>query len=48
LPIIQPAKKSRHLDQVLAGLDEAGLKATVETVDYEFQRNGNQLLRVKW
>jgi len=38
---------SPHLDGVLAAFDgRADLAARVETVDYEFQRGGNQMLRL--
>jgi hypothetical protein len=38
---------SRHLGTVIDGLIESGFEATVERVDYEFQRGGNQMLRVR-
>jgi len=40
-------QRSRHLDSVMARLAEAGYKLTLETVQYEFQRGGNQMLRVQ-
>lgn len=39
--------RSRHLDPVLAQLAELGYAATIERVDYEFQRGGNEMLRVR-
>ncbi len=38
--------KSRHLDGVVGRLREARLTAEVVRVPYEFQRGGNQMLRV--
>ena len=38
--------RSRHLDPVLAQLADLGYAATIERVDYEFQRGGNEMLRV--
>ncbi|UCH35917.1 MAG: SAM-dependent methyltransferase [Armatimonadota bacterium] len=40
------ARKSRHVEAVRARLTAAGYSVTVETVPYEFQRRGNQLMRV--
>ncbi len=40
------AKTSPHLDPVCAGLREAGCAVSIERVPYEFQRGGNQMLRV--
>jgi hypothetical protein len=40
------SRKSPHLEGVLAGLREAGFEAGIETVPYEFQRGGNEMLRV--
>jgi len=37
---------SRHLSCVIEGLKTLGLDARVEQVPYEFQRGGNQMLRV--
>lgn len=39
-------RRSRHLDPVLARLRNEGLVAIVERVDYEFQKGGNEMLRV--
>ncbi len=41
------ARPSRHLAQVLAGLATEHCLAETVTVDYEFQRGGNQLLRLR-
>jgi len=40
------ARKSRHLDAALVRLSQADLVAEVTTVDYEFAKGGNQMLRV--
>jgi hypothetical protein len=40
------SRPSRHLAAVLTRLQEAGLAAEIQTVSYEFQRGGNQMLRV--
>jgi hypothetical protein len=37
---------SRHLPAVTAALSAAGRKVTIEAVNYEFQKGGNQMLRV--
>ena len=39
--------RSFHLDPVRERLYEAGLTASVERVEYEFQRGGNEMLRVR-
>jgi hypothetical protein len=39
--------RSRHLDQVLALLAAEGYAASVERVNYEFQKGGNEMLRVR-
>jgi hypothetical protein len=40
------SKTSRHLDAVIRILSARGYAATVVSVDYEFQRGGNQMLVV--
>jgi hypothetical protein len=40
------AIKSRHLSAVCARLAAAGCTVSIETVPYEFQRGGNQMMRV--
>lgn len=40
-------RRSRHLEPLIAALHGAGLSAEVERVDYEFQRGGNEMLRVR-
>jgi hypothetical protein len=40
------SKKSAHLDATLTGLQSEDYYVTVETVSYEFQKSGNQMLRV--
>ncbi len=41
------AKKSRHLEPTLSQLKDGGFDVKVETVPYEFQKGGNQMLRVR-
>jgi hypothetical protein len=41
------AQPSAHLQPVLQALRDLGFEALVQTVPYEFQRSGNQMLRVK-
>ena len=38
--------RSRHLPALMQDLASAGFEARVEQVDYEFQRGGNEMLRV--
>lgn len=46
-PILElGSRKSRHLDAVVAKLQEVGFQVTIDTVPYEFQKGGNQMLRV--
>lgn len=40
------AVKSRHLKTVMSGLAEAGYEPTIEKVSYEFQKGGNQMMRI--
>ena len=40
-------EKSAHLEPVMRELREAGFTVAIERVDYEFQRGGNQMMRVK-
>jgi SAM-dependent methyltransferase len=40
------SKPSRHLDGVMAELDQQGHQLEIETTPYEFQKGGNQLLRI--
>jgi len=47
-PILElGARKSRHVDAVMERLTEGGYFVTLETVPYEFQRGGNQMMRIK-
>lgn len=39
--------RSRHLDPVISRLREAGYVAELQRVAYEFQRGGNEMLRVR-
>jgi SAM-dependent methyltransferase len=41
------SKKSRHVPAVVGRLAAAGYAVSVETVPYEFQRGGNQMMRVE-
>lgn len=41
------AKPSRHLPAIVDALRAEGMQLTIETVDYEFQQGGNQMLRVR-
>jgi SAM-dependent methyltransferase len=41
------SRKSRHVPAVTARLAAAGYAVSIETVPYEFQRGGNQMMRVK-
>jgi ubiquinone/menaquinone biosynthesis C-methylase UbiE len=38
---------SPHVNEVIDRLRQAGLKADIERVDYEFQKGGNQMLRIQ-
>lgn len=40
------ARKSRHVEAVRARLTTAGYSVTVEAVSYEFQRGGNEMMRI--
>jgi len=41
------SKKSRHVQAVAARLAAAGYAVSIEVVPYEFQRGGNQMMKVK-
>jgi hypothetical protein len=41
------SKKSRHMSAVVTRLGAAGCAVSIETVPYEFQRGGNQMVRVR-
>ena len=41
------AKKSRHLEGVVEKLQSNGYECSIEKVDYEFQKGGKEMLRVK-
>jgi hypothetical protein len=46
-PILElGSRKSRHIDAVAAKLREDGFEVSIDTVPYEFQKGGNQMLRV--
>jgi hypothetical protein len=38
--------RSRHLDAVVSYLKERGFRVEIVRVDYEFQKGGNEMLRV--
>lgn len=38
---------SRHVESVVTLLRNDGLRVSIETVDYEFQRGGNQMMRIQ-
>jgi len=40
------ARRSRHLDAVVEGLEGQGYHVGIEKVDYEFQRGGDEMMRV--
>lgn len=40
------SRPSRHLHDVVDALRHASIEAAIEPVDYEFQRGGNQMLRL--
>lgn len=41
------AKKSKHLDAVTNKLEQNGFVVNIEKVPYEFQKGGNEMLRIK-
>ena len=46
-PILElGTRKSRHLDQIMDRLGEGGRKISVERVSYEFQKGGDEMLRI--
>jgi hypothetical protein len=40
-------QRSAHVDPCVAGLREAGYEVSIEGVAYEFQRGGDQMLRIR-
>src|SRR5262245_24366180 len=40
------AIRSRHIEPVVAALRNRGLEVSIETVPYEFQKGGNQMMRI--
>ena len=38
---------SRHVESVMMSLGEDGYRVVTETVDYEFQRGGNKMMRIQ-
>ncbi len=46
-PIVELGSiRSRHIDTVVSELSAEGYQVSVERVDYEFQRGGNEMLRL--
>jgi len=41
------ANPSRHVHSVMKRLREDGYRVTIEVVDYEFQKGGNQMARIR-
>ncbi len=41
------SRKSRHVEAVIARLTQDGYPVAVDSVPYEFQRGGNQMMRVR-
>jgi len=41
------AKCSRHIKRVISRLRESGFKVSIEKVPYEFQKGGNEMLKVR-
>ncbi len=41
------AKKSRHLEKIIDRLEKDGFAVSIEKVSYEFQKGGNEMLRIK-
>jgi hypothetical protein len=40
-------QRSPYIDRSIGELREAGHEVSIETVPYEFQRGGNQMLRIR-
>jgi hypothetical protein len=40
-------QRSAHVDPSVAGLRDAGYQVSIEGVAYEFQRGGDQMLRIR-
>ncbi len=38
--------KSQHVEEIIRIFKEKGMQVSIETVDYEFQRGGNQLMKI--
>src|SRR5262249_19327433 len=41
-------ERSAHVRTVIEAAERAGWQARVEQVPYEFQRGGNEMLRIRW
>jgi hypothetical protein len=41
------AKKSRHLEKIIDRLDKAGFSVSIDNVPYEFQKGGNEMMKIK-
>lgn len=42
------ARKSRHLEKIIDRLAKEDFAVSLEKVPYEFQKGGNEMLRVKY
>jgi ubiquinone/menaquinone biosynthesis C-methylase UbiE len=40
------SRKSRHVDKIIHELKELGYECSIEKVSYEFQKGGNEMLRI--
>jgi hypothetical protein len=40
-------RRSAHVEAVAADVRAAGREAVIETVPYEFQRGGNQMMKIR-
>lgn len=40
------SRKSRHLEPIINKLNEEGIETSVERVPYEFQKNGNEMIKI--
>ena len=38
--------KSQHVEEIIKIFKEKGMQVSIETVDYEFQKGGNQLMKI--
>lgn len=40
------ATKSKHVDEIIKMFKEKEMQVSIKTVDYEFQKGGNQVMRI--